>query len=719
MARIIGGRYEIIGRIGRGGMSRVYLAMDLKLRMKRAVKEMELPREDRPYLRDAAINELNVLRNICHPNLARIVDLFCGEGLIYIVMEYIEGKPLSELISSGKIKGKYLDGWVMQLSGILKEFHSRRPPVIYRDMKPENIIVRPDMSLCVLDFGTAKRLRKGPGSREADAFSLGTRAYAAPEQFEGSSDERSDIYALGKTVEAMENAAGSRRYRWLVRKCTYTEPEKRYENAAALSDALRRRKRLKTAILLSVLAAFTLILPVFLSASALRRATVQSDEYMKIIEEGRQAAYERDYHTASELFVKAMTQTDPSRPEAYLSLLWLYRIQGRSEEGLDRLDSCLGSSGDTGIGIGITAGSGTGDIYSGIGSNQEVLMQCALTAFYDIPDYPRAEAYLSRIDRRLDPSAGYLYDISSVLTSINTDFTSLLTYLDNFREYIQTREDGRSRVESELCAARIYMTYYEELDRLRGDGYSMSEAVSLSKSACKLIARRKDMELYRIKALDMLRTIYRMLGQKYPGSRQIFYSASIDYSRQLMESEEDVNSRNKRLADMARMYEQIDEFSMADSCYREIEEALCADEFIYISHLRLLCRAGASITELCALKDEAESLFPSLSSNAEFRKIERMIYEKKSEPEKNSRLYTENGNTFSQADSAGLNAEEDTRFNFAPDAGAVAETDPEVPPAAVRDTGTEFHAVADADALSFPAPVYPSALPDDCEGSSE
>lgn len=235
--RFLGDKYVLKRQIGQGGMGKVYLAVDRKLHKKWAVKEICCARK-------TVEAELLVLQKADHRNLPRIVDILQKAGRTYIVMDYIEGESLKDRVDrTGGLTVPEAIRCGKELADVLDYLHHLDPPVIYRDMKPSNIILRNDKSVVLVDFGTAK-LYEGNGD---DTVSLGTRDYAPPEQFEGRSDIRSDIYALGRTLlECTVKTAKGRKASGLFRiwkRCTQENPAKRYQTAHALLKALEKLEK--------------------------------------------------------------------------------------------------------------------------------------------------------------------------------------------------------------------------------------------------------------------------------------------------------------------------------------------------------------------------------------------------------------------------------------------------------------------------------------------
>lgn len=192
---IIGLKYRILKPIGQGGNSTVFLGENIILSNLWAIKVID---RDNPSA-VGEMQEVNILKCLNHPMLPRVADLFEDERYTYIVMDYIEGETLSEVLKKeGKIDEKRLTDWARQLCNVLIYLHSRNPPVIYRDLKPSNIILDGAGKLHLVDFGTAKTFSK---QETEDTVYIGTQGYAAPEQYGcGKADERTDLYNLGMTL---------------------------------------------------------------------------------------------------------------------------------------------------------------------------------------------------------------------------------------------------------------------------------------------------------------------------------------------------------------------------------------------------------------------------------------------------------------------------------------------------------------------------------------
>ena len=197
---VIDGKYEVLREIGRGGMSVVYLAMDTRLNKQWAVKEIRKKGNGKndEVVVNSLLAEANLMKRLDHPSLPRIVDIIDNGLTIYVVMDYIEGESLDKILNEyGAQSEEMVIGWAKQLCDALGYLHSQKPPIIYRDMKPANVMLKPEGNIKIIDFGIAREYKE---QNLADTTVLGTKGYAPPEQYSGQTDARSDIFALGMTM---------------------------------------------------------------------------------------------------------------------------------------------------------------------------------------------------------------------------------------------------------------------------------------------------------------------------------------------------------------------------------------------------------------------------------------------------------------------------------------------------------------------------------------
>ncbi|MCL2487933.1 MAG: serine/threonine protein kinase, partial [Oscillospiraceae bacterium] len=255
---VLDGRYKILDIIGKGGTSCVYLAENLRLKNRCALKEVY---KDSFGLaggtQGGLIAEAAILIQLRHTGLPVIYDIFDDDRSYYLVMEYIEGSPLNKILEqSGPQPEADVIRWGRQLCGVLQYLHTQPQPIIYRDTKPGNIMLKRDGSVTLIDFGAAREFKTaGTG----DTAYIGTHGYAAPEQYgSGQTDARTDIYNLGVTLYHLVtghdprlppygvkpireiNPNLSKKLERVIQKCTQQDPENRYQSAAELLRELKR-----------------------------------------------------------------------------------------------------------------------------------------------------------------------------------------------------------------------------------------------------------------------------------------------------------------------------------------------------------------------------------------------------------------------------------------------------------------------------------------------
>ncbi len=210
---LLHGRYKILRPIGRGGMGAVYEAEDTLLEGRRcAIKEILFSFETDPSYREQArlqfYREASVLARLDHPNLPKVSDYFSEGDRDYLVMDFVPGRDLRELIDEAKESGRFLDermvlNWAEQLCDALDYLHRQDPPIVHRDIKPSNIKLTPDGRIKLVDFGLVKLLAPDEDRTITILQGRGTAAYTPLEQYGGDvghTDVRSDIYALGATL---------------------------------------------------------------------------------------------------------------------------------------------------------------------------------------------------------------------------------------------------------------------------------------------------------------------------------------------------------------------------------------------------------------------------------------------------------------------------------------------------------------------------------------
>ena len=198
-------RYIIVGPVGRGGMGAVYEAVDTRIGNRRvAIKEMSQGQLSEAELVEATArfqHEARLLGSLHHPNLPGVSNAFSERGRSYLVMDFIDGKTLLQVLkeSGGRpLPVEQVLHYARQLCDVLSYLHSQLPPIIFRDVKPSNIMITANGRVFLIDFGIARIFKEG---QEQDTVFLGSPGYAPPEQHGTSqTNPRSDLYSLGATL---------------------------------------------------------------------------------------------------------------------------------------------------------------------------------------------------------------------------------------------------------------------------------------------------------------------------------------------------------------------------------------------------------------------------------------------------------------------------------------------------------------------------------------
>ncbi|MFL5627030.1 MAG: serine/threonine protein kinase [Ktedonobacteraceae bacterium] len=200
--RLLMGRYHILTQVGKGGFSAVYKAEDRRLNNQhvaiKAITLSGLKPHEIIEATEAFNREMQLLSDLKHPNLPHIYNHFADKECWYLVMDFIEGTTLEkhlETMPDGRLPvGEVLELGLL-LCSVLEYLHSRQPPIIFRDLKPANIMLKPDGRIALIDFGIARRFKSG---QARDTMPFGSPGYAAPEQYgKAQTTPRTDLYGLG------------------------------------------------------------------------------------------------------------------------------------------------------------------------------------------------------------------------------------------------------------------------------------------------------------------------------------------------------------------------------------------------------------------------------------------------------------------------------------------------------------------------------------------
>ena len=476
---LLDGKYKILNKIGQGGMSVVYLAMNEKANKQWAIKEMRKEKnKNYEIMKQSLITETNLLKELKHPYLPSIADIIESDDTIIIVMDYVEGRPLSDILTEeGTIEEDKVADYAIQLCDVLDYLHSQNPPIIYRDLKPANIMLRPDGKITLIDFGTARKYNYDSVS---DTTCLGTIGYAAPEQFAGETlrqtDARTDIYNLGATMYHLLTGVNPSEppyelypiRRWdeslsnglekIILRATRKDPDKRFNDCKEMSYALQHFRDLddsyiatqKKKIFLfaaSLILSFTFFsMAIVVNGMEKREISKVYNNYLseaalKIASTGGKNVVDTDI---LKLFQDAIN-VSPNSTEAYIRMLDYYCDLGQTRNGLMAISAMIAS--------------GTGDL----SNNDDLMMRMGQIYFlgnskdteFNI-DYGTAARYFDKVNIKKYPQAKYYSSLSKSLSEIGMDWNIIVKDMKNVDEYLNTEVNEEEKAEIYITLSKIY-----------------------------------------------------------------------------------------------------------------------------------------------------------------------------------------------------------------------------------------------------------------------
>ncbi|AAK78384.1 protein kinase [Clostridium acetobutylicum] len=456
-------KYKIIDILGKGGMSTVYLAKDIKLQKFWAIKEVSNNINDTSKLKVDLLAETNILKKLDHPALPRIVDIIKRDESLYIVMDFIDGVSLDKFIhKNGAINEKVVLDWAKQICDVLSYLHSQKPnPIIYRDMKPGNLMLTQNGKIKLIDFGIAREYKKEVSK---DTTYIGTRGYAAPEQYgDCQSDARTDIYSFGVTLYHMLTGKGpndppfelkpvrelnsslSEGIEHIIEKSTRQDPSLRYQNVDEMLYDIKNihklnskyKKQLVKKYIKVAASACLFIFSVFLIISGVLGIKSDSaNEYNNIIENGSKQNGDK----AVEYFKQAVDKNS-SNPKAYIKIIDTYLENGEYDQSIDFIETNLNNK------------------QSELLKDNELLFKIGM-AYFDDESYAKAYQYFNKIkgaDISISEPLKYYKPVANALSKVDLqNKDKIVSSITQLEKYIDSRSDVDYKVESYITLAELY-----------------------------------------------------------------------------------------------------------------------------------------------------------------------------------------------------------------------------------------------------------------------
>lgn len=321
--KILNGRYEVLKIIHTAGMANVYLVEDSNLNKQWCLKEIIKSEAGKNMVEyHSILREANIMKSLNHSSIPRIVTIEEEDDSLFIVMDFVDGLSVKKwLDKKGRVDQNIAVSWMKQVCGVMIYLHNRKNPIIYRDMKPDNIMIQSDGNIKVLDFGISEIITE---DNKVIKEALGTKGFAAPEQRKRGMtyDLRSDIFAMGRTMYYMltglnpsafkddllplreVNSGISVGLEKIVYKCMMENPKDRYQNVEELlydlqnydkmDDAYTKGLRKKVDVVVWLFCVSVFILAMSAVPFLMNRGQINS-EYTTLVNIAYQSGRQEDY----------------------------------------------------------------------------------------------------------------------------------------------------------------------------------------------------------------------------------------------------------------------------------------------------------------------------------------------------------------------------------------------------------------------------------------
>lgn len=591
-------KYKILNILGKGGMGKVYLAQNVKLGTLWAIKQVNKdPNSPVDFLA-----EPNIMKKLNHPSLPRIFDIIENNECIYIILDYVEGVSLDiELKKVGTFSEDVVVNWAKQICDVYIYLHELKPhPIIYRDMKPSNLMKLPDGSVKVIDFGIAREYK---AESESDTQLLGTPGYAAPEQ-KGLSQtsERSDIFSLGVTLYHLVTGLGPREIlefkpireinpslseglEEILIKMLKAEPSERYQTARELlddlvniekkSNAYRRARRKRTIKTVSAVTSLCLFSYLTMAGFSQMKAETR-DAYDQLVNDGYQFTDNYQFAEANAEFKEAI-QKLPEELAAYTGTVRNLYMQGSYQEAIAEVERILQD---------VESASSDPNLYYLLGSS-----------YYEIEDYQKAAGYFQKASTMAPNEVMYLRDLAVALAKegkqeeaeatlndiIAKKMDEEITWyvsgeiagaqdeiekaIEQFEKVLNDGKDPYLKAKSSLASAQLYKANKKRLQDESIDKRLevLDKGLEQSVSNFDLMLTEMQAEAYHEKAM-------------YEDDNQELYLASIEKFQSLLDRGYE---RPYLYKNIAIIYQKMDAFDKAEETLNRMKEKYPTDYSVY------------------------------------------------------------------------------------------------------------------------------------------
>lgn len=599
-------KYRVVQFLGKGGMGSVYLAENINVGNLWAIKEIN-------YTAGGPVDllaEPEILKRLKHPHMPRIVDVIRTEGSIYIVEDYFEGQNLRELLNNRQLcREDHVVKWARQLAEILIYLHSLKPaPIIYRDLKPGNIIIDDNNDLKLVDFGIAREYRE-----DATRSLYGSRGYAAPEQYRGQYDERTDIYGFGATfyhvlagvkynparpVRLKENNKSfSEGIDYIIDKCLKEDPKSRYQAASELYKDLKfihkfnidyKKGRIKQKLIVAGVIA-SLAAGIFaVRLGVEQRELTNLKLYQQIIDEGVTLCARGDWDGAQRAFYEALKYDQDV--EVYQNLAKMYLRKNEPQSAVNLLTDKLqkGEIKEDALSF-YLLGSSYFDLmdYSNaawyyqksiqtdpfsLGDNYEFAMRDLAVCYGRTGKFSEAQEILKTIEEKKGSSS---HVTNYVLGELNL---ARKNYSDALRYFKQAQAGDPKNIRYKLSTAQLYSF-------LGAQAQSVQDKEEKLKAAISTLKEGETLDPHNIQVLNDYGKYSFDLGQLYQSTGNTASGAMFQQALLAFNKLKDIGMANANTyLNIAIIQDKLNNYDAADNAFKEalkLNEGDSHTNFVY------------------------------------------------------------------------------------------------------------------------------------------
>lgn len=604
--KVIEGKYEFIQQLGTGGMGSVYLVKDLKLGTFWAVKAIEKTKDAKENKNLLA--EFDVLKKLDNPALTRITDISEDDENMYIIMDFVDGRSLSNIIKDvGSFSEEDVVNYSLQLCDVLIYLHSQVPnPIIHKDIKSGNIMLNKEGRIKLIDFGIAKEAN----NKWDDSLLLGTAGYVSPEIINDvrNISPQSDIYALGATLFNLLtgirldktsyplsllrniNEKFSEGMEYIVAKATHPDLKVRYQNVGELQKDIlnigkigkeyENKVKIRKRNIGILLGTFIISLLITISGWSGYSKDLKKN-FDNYINRGIEARNNMDYNQALKEFEEAQGYLENEK-EGYYEIAKTYLVMGSNDECIRYLNNLVGNK-------------------SSLSKDEYINYLLGKAYLYKV-NYKKSYEYFSKIsdESKVDDDFYHLKEISKQFSKpdeINKE--KFKVALLEFEKFIEANESDKAyAVVSYLALADIYT-------------YGADVLENAFEKEVEVILKAKKINSGDYGVLDKLASAYREKARNIRFSDKAAYDNNLNEALKLYNQCLEIQPSIDTYLNIGDIYLELNKYEEAENAYMEIIEI---NEDHYLGYLKL-----SSLNYLMGNKEKAIEYLAKTENSSNLR----------------------------------------------------------------------------------------------------